>query len=92
MTITTKFNINDEVWFIYQSVQKVGCGKVGDVTIKVQGTQILEPDNKKGLAPTGNYKEKSKEIIYQIYNESRGEILKKESELFLTKEALIDSL
>lgn len=92
MTIATKFNINDEVWFIHPKTQIAESGKIGFISIDVQGTEILEPDNKKGLSETGDYKEKSQEIVYQIYNGSRCEILKKENHIFSTKQELINSL
>ncbi len=92
MTITTKFNINDEVWFIYPRTQKVICGRVGSMSIKVHSRKLYEPDDKKGLIATGEYKETSQEVVYQLFNESTGDVFRKETELFPTKQELINSL
>lgn len=70
MTIETKFNVKDEVWFMQED--KVVKEKIWDISV----TSFI-----------------SKKIVYAFFRSGKeNNVYKIESELFPTKEALLQSL
>lgn len=92
MTITTKFNINDEVWFIRPSTQKAIKGKIEGVAIKVDSEVKYIHDDKKGLIRTKDLTPKERSHVYAVYVNSDVRINEYEHLLFPNKQELIDSL
>lgn len=85
--MTPKCGINDEVWLIS------GGGftfktKVKNVIITYVGQEIHVPTDRKGLKPTGEFKQTGTEIEYRLSND----LTLPEKRLYKTKEELINSL
>lgn len=94
MTITTKFNINDEVWFIHPRTQLAVQGKVCGIECRVNGMAKYETSpNTKLRRPNGDYEKALDTNKYSIDHKSTKDKLPKyENELFPTKQELINSL
>lgn len=96
MNIETKFEINDEVWFI-NSAQKAFSSKITEISIRVLSQPIYKTGERRDLLKTGDYKNKGKQVYYTLDNPSYAptsnkSITKSEHELFKTKEELLKSL
>ena len=94
MTITTKFNINDEVWFIHPKTQRVVQGKVCGIDCMVNSRKKYEANpNNKGLIPTGEYETMWSKNRYDIYDKvAKDRYSVYEQSVFPTKQELINSL
>ena len=95
MEIKTKFNINDEVWFLHPLSQKAVQGRISSINIEVRGKPKYRhsDDGKRGLIRTGEYEPQMFVHRYTIDDMVRKEgVSKSDYDLHLTKEALIESL
>jgi len=89
MEITTKYNINDEVWFVHPLSQKAVCGRVNGINIKVGGKAKYRTGEHRDLIKTGEYEEQRFTHTYTIDDQIRKEgITKTEHELFINKDEL----
>lgn len=94
MTITTKFDINDDVWFIHPRTQLAFQGKVCGIECRIGGREQYKANpNSKGLLPIGEYKMSMYAKMYIIDDKAtKDRFSKPENELFPTKQELINSL
>lgn len=95
MELTTKFNINEEVWFLHPQSQRVVQGKIMGIQIRIgsQPQYRHSTDGKKGLVKTGEYKEQRFVNIYHIDDNIRKEgVSKAEYDIYYTKDQLIEKL
>lgn len=93
MEITTKFNINDEVWFVHPLSQNAVCGRIKEIHIKVGGKPKYRRGNKRDLIRTGEYEEQRFVHTYSIDDQIRKEgVTRSEYDLFPTKDGLKDEL
>lgn len=93
MRIETKYNINDELWFMMGN--RIHCKKVIDVKIEAKGKTQYKVANGRGLVPTGNYLHEDTIISYIMESGPKGCFFidpVKEKDLFKTKKELIKSL
>ena len=94
MKVETKYNVNDELWFIIAG--RAECRKVYKIKITVEGTAEYKTGAKRNLIKTGNYGVKDIEVGY-IMESSSGPLTYyvdpiEEKRLFKTKKELIASL
>ena len=94
MTITTKFDINDKVWFIHPKTQLAVQGKVSGIECEIAGKPKYKVSpNSKLRVPTGDYEKSFHAYRYSIdYKSTKDKLPKYENELFPTKQELINSL
>ena len=93
MNVKTKYNVNDELWFIIGKA--IVCKKVTKIVVHVQGSMIKIPDQKRGFTETGNYFVDKTYVEYIMEGSLRGSFYTEpieEKYLFKTKSALIKSL
>lgn len=93
MEIKTKFNINDDVWFIHPVSQLCVEGKIIEIGIKVKSKKRYKHGTKRDLIFTGEYEEQR--FLHNYYLTDKctdNQICKNETQIFKTKSALIDSL
>lgn len=95
MELTTKFNINEQVWFLHPQSQRAVQGTIVGIQIRIgsQPQYIRSNDGKKGLIKTGQYKEQKFVNIYTIDDNIRKEgVSKAEYDIYYTKDQLIEKL
>lgn len=93
MIIETKFNINDDVWFVHPKSQQCISGKVITIEIRIGSRAKQKGDGKRGLIPTGEYEEQKFIHSYYLSDKVNKEsIFKQDYQLFNSKEKLIESL
>ena len=86
MNITTKFDINQKVWFVCTETRKVKCERVKGINAVVTSKPVYKSElRKKELVPTG---ECEQDFILPYYHlESTNN--EPESMLYATKEELL---
>lgn len=93
MELTTKFNINDEVWFIHPNTQKAVLGRIQEINLKVGGKPKYRTGDRRDLIRTGEYTEQKFVNVYHIDDMVRKEgVTKREDEIFTSKEDLVSSI
>ena len=93
MEIKTKFDINDEVWFLHPQSQKAVSGRIKEINIRIGGNPKYRTGDRRDRIATGEYEKRLYSHSYQIDDQIRREgIGKSEYDLFLTKEELKESL
>ena len=95
MEIKTKFNINDEVWFVHPNTQRAVQGRIKEINIQIGGKpKYKHPDNgTRGLIRTGEYETQQFVHRYSIDDNIRKEgVTKGEYDIYETKEQLVESL
>lgn len=93
MTLTTKYEINDEVWFLHPLSQKAVIGRVRDIQLNVGSKAEYRTGDRRNLIKTGEYKQAGIFVVYTLDDHVRKEgCMKSERDLFPTKEALIESI
>lgn len=93
MRVETKYNVDDELWFIMGN--RVHCKKVIDVKITVKGKMGYKIATGRGLVPSGKYLHEDTVISYIMESGPAGCFFidaVKEKDLFKTKKELIKSL
>lgn len=91
MNITTKFDINQKVWFVCCVTRKIKCEKVKGIKIYLNSIQPISPiEGKKYLVRTGEYKACQPIINYEL--ESSSAKNEREFMLYTTKEELLQSI
>ena len=95
MEIKTKFNINDEVWFVHPISKRAVQGRVMQIEIHAQGKhKYRRSDNGKlGLVKTGEYESSYFLIQYCIDDNVRKEpCTLPEYQVHETKEQLLERI
>ena len=93
MEIITKYNINEEVWFIHPLSQKAVCGRIKGINIRVEGKPKYRCGERRDLIKTGEYEEQRFVHTYTIDDQIRKEgVTRSEYDLFANKEDLKDEL
>ena len=95
MEIKTKFNVNDEVWFVHPTSQRAVQGRIMGMQIRIDGKPKYRrsDDGKRGLIRTGEYEAQRFVHLYSIDDNVRKEgCTKGEYDIYETKEQLVESL
>jgi len=89
MTITTKFDINQKVWFVCANTRKIKCERVKGINVIVTSKPVYKPElRKKELVPTGEYNQDFVLVYYHLESTSN----EAENLLYATKEELLQSI
>lgn len=89
MNITTKFDINQKVWFVCGETRKIKCERVKGINVVVTSKPVYKSElRKKELVPTGECKEYF--ILPYYHLESTNN--EPEYNLYATKEELLQSI
>ena len=95
MEIKTKFNVNDEVWFVHPNTQRAVQGRIMGIQIRVDGKPKYKHkcNGMRGVVRTGEYEAQSFTHLYSIDDNIRKEgCTKGEYDIYETKEQLVESL
>ena len=95
MDIKTKFDINDEVWFVHPNTQRAVQGRIKEINIKIGGKPKYRypTDGTRGLIRTGEYETQLFVHVYLIDDNVRREgVSKGVYDIHKTKEELVESL
>ncbi len=93
MELKTKYNINDEVWFVHPQSQRAVCGKVMGIRLEVRGQPKYKAGERRNLIMTGEYEARQYYPTYTMDDNIRKEgVTKSETEIFETKELLVNSI
>jgi len=95
MDIKTKFDINDEVWFVHPNTQRAVQGRIKEINIKIGGKPKYRcvTDGKKSMIRTGEYETQLFVHKYLIDDNVRKEGVSKSGyDIHKTKEELTESL
>lgn len=92
MEIATKYNLNDELWFIHPQIFMPVVAKVKGCTVEFISKPEHKSDGKRGLIPTGNYLPDSIRETYKLVDKTGKEYTALGTKLFPVKEELIESL
>ena len=95
MEIRTKFNINDEVWFVHPNTNRSVQGRIKEIKIRICGKENYKRINngKLGLICTGEYEPQQSAHIYYIDDNVTNQCISKSAyDIYQTKEELIESL
>lgn len=65
MTIETKFNINDDVWFVHPKSQQCVSGKIVEIDIKIGSRVKMKRHGSRGLIASGEYEQQK--FIHAYY-------------------------
>lgn len=89
MGIETKFNINDDAWFVHPTSLKAVSGKVREIKVEITSETIKRTGNKRDLINTGEYKMRGIFINYLLDDNVRKEgVLRRQSDVFSSKDEL----
>ena len=88
MTITTKFDINQMVWFVCGKNRKIKCEKVNGFKLLVQSIPVFKTGANKSIRRTNDYEA----LPYLVYYELETADNEPEFVLYATKEELLKSI
>lgn len=86
MIIQTKYNINDELWFVQNS--KANKAKVIDIKVEISSVEQKTSDGKRGLIGTNEFDPRPRVAVYRMSNGSSFS----EHNLFITQQELIENI
>lgn len=95
MNIPTRFEINDEVWFLSPEL-RIASAKIIEINIRIKSREIMKPAKNgiKGLVKTGEYEPVNYAHQYTVsyYSLGRKTLLFSAHELFRSRERVVEHL
>ena len=91
MDVKTKYDINDNVWYIHPTSEKAVCGKIIDISVKIKSKPIYQPDRfgRRSLIKTGDFEPLIYTPTYILEDSLKFDgVTKSELEVFESKEKL----